>query len=156
MTLYNPKDGSPSGSSVHGILQARILEWVAMPSSWGSSQPRDQSCILYLLHWQAGLPILILFSWCLGRTETLLPSCGARPAHLADLPCLLDHPTIACYSRRLALNSSHKIRALTLCVALDGFSFLNEQKLGPIQTLSIGASSSCVCVCLSLSFEIIF
>jgi len=41
-------DCSPSGSSVHRILQARILEWVAMPSSRGSSQPRDQtgvSCI---------------------------------------------------------------------------------------------------------------
>ena len=34
---------SPPGSSVHGILQARILEWVAMPSSRGSSQPRDQT-----------------------------------------------------------------------------------------------------------------
>ena len=33
-------DYSPSGSSVHGILQARILEWVTMPSSKGSSQPR--------------------------------------------------------------------------------------------------------------------
>ena len=32
---------TPPGSSVHGILQARILEWVAMPSSRGSSQPRD-------------------------------------------------------------------------------------------------------------------
>ena len=32
-------DCSPSGSSVHGILQARILEWVAMPSSRGSSDP---------------------------------------------------------------------------------------------------------------------
>ena len=36
-------DHSPPGSSVHGILQARRLEWVAMPSSRGSSQPRDQS-----------------------------------------------------------------------------------------------------------------
>ena len=34
-------DCSPPGSSVHGILQARILEWVAMPSSRGSSLPRD-------------------------------------------------------------------------------------------------------------------
>ena len=47
-TLYNPMDCSPPGSSVHGILQARILEWVDMPSSRGSSWPRDQtrvSCI---------------------------------------------------------------------------------------------------------------
>ena len=37
--------GSPPGSSVHVILQARILEWVAMPSSRGSSWPRDWTCI---------------------------------------------------------------------------------------------------------------
>ena len=36
-TLATPWDCSPPGSSVHGILQARILEWVAMPSSRGSS-----------------------------------------------------------------------------------------------------------------------
>ena len=41
-TLCEPKDCSPPSSSVHGILQARILEWVAMPSSRGSSQSRDQ------------------------------------------------------------------------------------------------------------------
>ena len=35
-TLYDPMDCSPQGSSVHGILQARILEWVAMPFSKGS------------------------------------------------------------------------------------------------------------------------
>ena len=40
-TLCDPRDCSPPGSSVHGLLQARILEWVAMPSSRGSSQPRD-------------------------------------------------------------------------------------------------------------------
>ena len=36
-------DGSPSGASVHGISQARMLEWVAMLSSRGSSKPRDQT-----------------------------------------------------------------------------------------------------------------
>ena len=40
-TLCDPVDCSPPGSSVHGILQARKLEWVAMLSSRGSSQPRD-------------------------------------------------------------------------------------------------------------------
>ena len=47
-TLCNPMDCSPLGSSVHGILQARILEWVAISSSRGSSRPRDGtrvSCI---------------------------------------------------------------------------------------------------------------
>ena len=37
LTLWDPTDYSPPGSSVHGILQARILEWVAIPSSSGSS-----------------------------------------------------------------------------------------------------------------------
>ena len=60
-------DHSPPGSSVHGILQARILEWVAMPSSRGSSRLRnwthisDVSCIggkiLYQQH-HLGSPIL--------------------------------------------------------------------------------------------------
>ena len=39
--FVTPRDHSPPGSSVHGILQARILEWVAMPSPRGSSRPRD-------------------------------------------------------------------------------------------------------------------
>ena len=42
------------GSSVHGIFQARMLEQIALSFSKGSSQPRDQTCILHLLHWQAG------------------------------------------------------------------------------------------------------
>ena len=42
-TLCDPVDCSPPGSSVHGILQARILEWVAMPSFKGSSQLGDQT-----------------------------------------------------------------------------------------------------------------
>ena len=47
-----PTLGNPMDYTVHGILQARILEWVAFPFSRGSSQPRDRtqvSCILYQL-----------------------------------------------------------------------------------------------------------
>ena len=40
-TLCDPIDCSPTGSSVHEILQARILEWVAIPFSRGSSHPKD-------------------------------------------------------------------------------------------------------------------
>ena len=47
-TLCNPTDCSPPGPSVQGILQARILEWVAMPSSRGSSQPRDPTQVSYI------------------------------------------------------------------------------------------------------------
>ena len=45
LTLCDPVDCSLPGASVHGILQARILEWVAIFPSWGSSQPRDQTHI---------------------------------------------------------------------------------------------------------------
>ena len=64
LTLCDPMDCSLPGSSVHGIFQARILEWVAIFSSRGSSQPKDQtrpscsSCtgrqILY--QWATGKP----------------------------------------------------------------------------------------------------
>ena len=43
LTLYNPKDCSLPGSSVHGILQARRREWVAISYSRGSSQSRDRT-----------------------------------------------------------------------------------------------------------------
>ena len=46
--LCGPTDCSPPGSSVHGIFQARILEWVAVPSSKRSSQPRDKTHISYV------------------------------------------------------------------------------------------------------------
>ena len=45
LTFCNPMNCSLPGSSVHGIFLARILVWVAMPSSRISSQPRDQTCV---------------------------------------------------------------------------------------------------------------
>ena len=51
-TLW-PHGCSPPGSSVHGILQARILEWVAISSCRGCFQPRDRTPVSCLLHWQA-------------------------------------------------------------------------------------------------------
>ena len=47
-TLCDPLDYSPPGSSVYGILQARILEWDASPFSRGSSQPRDQTWVSWI------------------------------------------------------------------------------------------------------------
>ena len=46
-TLWDPMDCSPPGCSVHGILQARTLEWVAMPSFRGSCQSGDRMQISY-------------------------------------------------------------------------------------------------------------
>ena len=47
-TLCDPVDRSPPGSSVHGILQASILEGVVISSSRGSSRPRDQTQVSYI------------------------------------------------------------------------------------------------------------
>ena len=49
LTLCNPMDCSPPGSSIHGILQARVLEWVAIPFSRGSSWPRDRTQVLCIV-----------------------------------------------------------------------------------------------------------
>ena len=55
LTLFNPVDCSLPGSSVHGILQARMLEWVAVSFPRGFSQYKDWNCLSEdLLHWQAG------------------------------------------------------------------------------------------------------
>ena len=48
LTLCSPMDCGPPVSSVHGILPARILEWVAMPSYRGSSRPRNRTCVSYV------------------------------------------------------------------------------------------------------------
>ena len=53
LTLCYPTDCSPRGSSVQGMLQARVLEWVAISPSRVCSLPKDQTCIPYIsLHWQ--------------------------------------------------------------------------------------------------------
>ena len=77
LTLCDRMDCSPPGSSVHGILQARILEWAAISFSRGSSQPREQtqvSCIagsLYHLSHQKLLLIhkVVLFQVCRCATK---------------------------------------------------------------------------------------
>ena len=55
-TLCNPMYCPPPGSSVHGISQARKLEWVAIPFSRGSSKPRDQTLVSCIGRW-------ILYHW---------------------------------------------------------------------------------------------
>ena len=66
---------SPLGSSVHGIFPGRILEWVAIAFSRGSSQPRDQTCISCTGRW-------VLYHWVLGPWRILFTqmlSCKMSP-----------------------------------------------------------------------------
>ena len=51
LTLWDSMDCSPPDSSVHGILQARILEWVAIPSFRRTSQPRDWTLVSCIGRW---------------------------------------------------------------------------------------------------------
>ena len=93
-TLCSPKDCSPPGSSVYGIIQARILQWVAMPSSRGFSKPRNQtsisqvSCIGRQVLWhqrhQRSLHIYVnQFSLV---TESCLTLCDAMDCSTPGLP----------------------------------------------------------------------
>ena len=89
-TLFNSKDCSPPGSSVHGILQARILEWLAMPSFRGSSGPRDPthiSCIAggFFTHWVTWEAL-----WVLGMTwKTTAVDSHPRNLPVAPRPVIL-------------------------------------------------------------------
>ena len=83
-TLCDPMDYSPPGSSVHGILLARILEWVAMLRFRRSSQPSDRTCIscvsctadrfLQQSH-QGSLSYLVLYNKSPQKSVTVLEWC---------------------------------------------------------------------------------
>ena len=57
LSCSDRRDYSPPGSAVHGILQVRILEWVAISFSRGSSPPRDRTCISCIGKWMDSLPL---------------------------------------------------------------------------------------------------
>ena len=81
LTLCNPMDYSPPDCPVHGILQVRILEWVVLPFSRGSSLSRDQS------YWQAGsLPLALSEEPTHTHTHTPTQTCTCTRA------CTHTHP----------------------------------------------------------------
>ena len=104
--LSDPKDCSPPGSSVHGTHQARILEWVAIPFSRGSSWPRDQiqvSCVAgrfftiwatweapYVFDWENAIA-LDTMHWNLasshreGKVSWVFSSCGRNLGYILEL-----------------------------------------------------------------------
>ena len=78
LILWDHMDCRPSGSSVHGILQPRILEWAAISSSRGSSQSKDQtpvSCISCIGRW-------ILYRWATWEAQTT----GRKPRYFSPPP----------------------------------------------------------------------
>ena len=71
LTLCDPMDCSPPGFSIHRILQARILEWVAMLSSRGSSRPRNGTSVSYVscIGRQVLLPLAFFYLLGIRKTE---------------------------------------------------------------------------------------
>ena len=103
LALCNPMDWSPPGSSVHEILQAIILEKVALLSSRGSPRPKRSSwlrdlnpCLLRLLHWQEGsLPLgSPSVSRYINIITTLSPECLPTGKKVLSIPCTFSWKTI--------------------------------------------------------------
>ena len=91
-TLCNPKDCSPPGSFVHKIFQARILEWITMSYSRGSSQPRDGTQVFrtgrHILYYQGppGKPLNSISSE--GSSSITLPNVGLLQAPSFKVLCV--------------------------------------------------------------------
>ena len=98
-TLCDPMECSLPGSSVHGIFQARILEWVAVSFSRGSSQPRNQTCISQLLHCRQ-----IFYHWATGEAQKWCKKDKIRDVYKA-----------LGFDKKITLNM-----ALKACVILPG------------------------------------
>ena len=110
--LCNPMDCSPPSSSVHGILQARILEWVLMPSSRGSSYPRDQthiscgSCVAAGATGEAPEAVSVSQFSCSVMSDSMTPWTAARQASLSITNSWISAKLI---SIKLVLSSKHLI-----------------------------------------------
>ena len=117
LTLCNPMNHSLLGSSVHGILQSRILEWVAMSFSRGSSRPRDQtlisfvSCIgrwvLYHLR-HLGSPVRSGVCCC-SVAQSCLTLCHPMDCSLPGFPVLQHLPTLKLMFIEFVISSNHLI-----------------------------------------------
>ena len=89
VTLYDPMDYSLSGSSLLGIVQAWTLEWVAMPFSRGSSQPRNWNRI----SWVSYSGRQIIYHWATGRASWYVSE-ETEETNLERYMCLCVHCSI--------------------------------------------------------------
>ena len=106
LTLCNPIDSSLPGSSVHGISQARILEWDAMLSSRESSQPRDQNWVSYV----SSIGKRVLYHYChLGSPEALFSSVQFSRSVVSNSVT----PWIAAHQASLSITNSRSSLRLT-------------------------------------------
>ena len=118
LILCDPVDCSPPGSSVHGISQARILEWVAISSSRGSSQHGLNSCLLYLLQWHTNsLPLHHL-----GSPHRWRRPCFPLPPWAPALRTCADHRSWRSLNCLWGCASTILIGSILLLLLLSRFS----------------------------------
>ena len=134
-TLCDPMDYSPPSSSVHGILQARILEWVVIPFSRGSFGPRDQTqvyCIAgrFFTNWatreahhqtlRQKLPLLLL--------EFSVQSTSFAEAH-DDVQQMVPLPPMAlCRWQHWVLHLRQELSFLSSNLILSAEAFRSEER----------------------------
>ena len=106
LTLCDPIDCSPPGSSVHGILQARILEWVAIPFSRRSSQARDWTQVNKHI-------FFFIFLSIMGYHRTL-----------NTVPCAIQEDLVVYPFSIWSFASTNRVANLMLCAFYFFFFFL--------------------------------
>ena len=126
-----PRDCSLPGSSVYGILQARILEWVAISSSRGSSQPRDQThiyCVFcigrwVLYHWGTSLVAQMVYCYSKKNIEEKYFQALSMPIQVtqsdAETPRALHSPSGPVWELHLCLKGDFRIPPLFFNPSLD-------------------------------------
>ena len=115
-------DSSLPGSSVHGIFQLRILEWVAISCSRGSSWPRDQTCVSCIGRW-------ILYHW---ATKEALYYFNTSQIHLLSFSQCL-------YLLQIVVHLS--------IFNYSSFKYFNKRNAEEMQTLVLNYYAVCFCCC---------
>ena len=101
-TLCDPMDCRLPGSSVHGIFRARVLEWVAISFSRGSSQPRDQTRVSHIVGRRFTIWATREAQWGLNRPLKSLPGNNGPAGHTLGAPVLCKrHGAPTCVFERL-------------------------------------------------------
>ena len=105
LTLCDPMDCSPPGSSVHGIHQVTLLEWVAIPLSRGSSWPRDQTQVFCITVWAIYTPSFLLShkKFCTVSKNVEKQACQCILQHFKN--CFLINLIISVLLRTYVLSS---------------------------------------------------
>ena len=142
LTFSNPKDCSPPGFSVLGVSQARLLEWVAISFSRGSSQSRVQMCI----------------SCIVGGSSTAEPSCENKKLRTWYMPSfyiVFRAPTVCQMLVQRKLNALQILRNFRvfhsytcLCACPASSSDWNLSLHDPSQKTSLLTPVCCVHVCV--------